>query len=154
MSARRDKGFTVVELMVAVLAAGVLAITLSSLLFYAYKGWKAVRAYSEMERDGSLAMRTLSRVVREASSNDIMNVSSSDLIVSNVDNVVEHRFFQSGGSVVYTRGGASMDLVQAGVTEFFCSAVTSNNQITMILNLNEPTSEAEMSITNVVTLRN
>lgn len=156
MNTRRHNGFTLVELMVGMLAASVLAITIGSMLFYAYMGWRATRAVSEMERDGSLAMHTMSRVIRGAALRDIKFKSFpyDKVVISNVNNSVEQSFYSSGSSLIYTNRPDGMTLVQDLVTGFVCVQGSSTNQVKVELYLFEPTAKASMVMTKVITLRN
>ena len=142
------------ELMVGILAASILAITIGAMLYYSYSGLRKMRALAEMERDGSLAMRTMSRVIRGASSNNIRNVSSSSVIVSNVNGITAQSFTLSSGKLVYTGGmGGAMDLAQTDVAVFNCTPVSTNNQVRVVLTLTN-TAYVTMSMTNIITLRN
>jgi prepilin-type N-terminal cleavage/methylation domain-containing protein len=66
-----NAGFTMVELMVALAAASILAITAGTTLVYSYSGWYRNNAALELQRDATLAMYRLSRAVRGASAADV-----------------------------------------------------------------------------------
>ena len=146
-------GFTIVELVAGVTAAAVLAITFGVVLVYGYRGWKNLHAMAEMERDATLTMRTISRVLRGAQTNDI-RTANDWLIVSNVNGVSEQAFRLSSGRLVYTSNGlAGMNLAQADVAEFSCTPVT-DGSLVVRLTLSNEAANVQMSLSNVVTLRN
>ncbi|MBA7687323.1 hypothetical protein ES703_95784 [subsurface metagenome] len=66
-----NAGFTIVELIIALAAASILAITAGITLVYGYSGWRRNNAAVELQRDATLAMYRLSRVVRGASASDV-----------------------------------------------------------------------------------
>lgn len=147
------RGFTIVELVAGVMAAAVLAVTFGVVLVYGYRGWKNLQTMAEMERDATLAMRTISRAARCAQTNDI-RVANGLLIVSNANGVAEQAFRLSGARLSYASNGLpGMDLVQADVVAFRCTPV-SGGSIMVVLALSNEAANAQMSMSNVVTLRN
>jgi len=74
-------GFTIVELLAGMVAASVLAIAVGSVLFYAYRGWTVSSESVDMQRDGTIAMLTLSKRIRAAVPSGV-SVSGSDLSIA------------------------------------------------------------------------
>lgn len=147
-------GTTVVEVMVGVVAAAMLLLTLGSMLFYSYRGWRIMQSAAEMERDGALAMRTLCRVFRSGSGTNVWVVSPSSVTVSNASDIAAQSFYLTQARLVYAVDDVPrLDLVRTGVVEFACSAVISNG-VTLVLRLNEPLGGTTMAMTNRVALRN
>jgi hypothetical protein len=140
MGADRKMGLTIVELMVGMVAASVLALTVGAIMYYSYRGWASVQSVGNMERDGALAMQAVAKEVRGAASSNVVAVAS--------------RFAKVGDVLRYTRAGVSMDLVRQGVQSFTNIVSASSNQVTVVLNLREPTAGVTMSMTNVVMVRN
>ncbi|MEI6148828.1 MAG: hypothetical protein WCS01_06995 [bacterium] len=140
MRAGRKTGLTIVELMVGMVAASVLALTVGAIMYYSYRGWASVQAVGNMERDGALAMQTVANAVRGAASSNLTSVAA--------------QFAKQGDKLRYTRAGVSMDLVRQGVQSFTNTISASSNQVTVVLNIREPTSGVSMIMTNVVTTRN
>lgn len=137
---RSKAAFTLVELIAAMASAAVLAVVMGAMMWYSYSGWRSMQAIGEMERDGSLAMRTMDAVIRGGTSTNPA--------------AVMNRFAKSGGRLVYTPGsGGTMDLVQAGVTGFSC-VTSANNKVSVGLRLLEPGANVTMSFSNTITLRN
>ncbi len=66
-----NAGFTIIELMIALVAASILAITAGITLVYGHSGWRRNNAAMELQRDATLAMYRLSRAVRGASAADV-----------------------------------------------------------------------------------
>lgn len=66
-----NAGFTMVELLVALAATSILAITAGITLVYGYSGWCRNNAAVELQREATLAMYRLSRAVRGASAADV-----------------------------------------------------------------------------------
>jgi prepilin-type N-terminal cleavage/methylation domain-containing protein len=146
-------GFTLIELIAGSVAAAVLALTLGTITVYAYRSWTSMQKVAELERDGSLAMRTISRVVRGAQSNAVQTVGGG-LIVSNVNAIAEHAFRLSGDRLTYSTNGVSvMNLVQSDASVFSCTPVE-NGRMTVVLTLRNEAANVMMSMSNVITLRN
>lgn len=98
MNARQQIGFTLVELLIGMVAASVLALTAGSLLANTYRGWVRSLALADLERDGMVAVSAINYAVRGASTNGLVygvgiltvsgtvvnafSVSSSNLIVN------------------------------------------------------------------------
>ncbi|MBU0676586.1 MAG: hypothetical protein KJ626_00585 [Verrucomicrobia bacterium] len=60
-------GFSMIEFVVATLAAAVLALTAGSMLYYGYLTWVKNSEAVEVQRDATAALRMISEHVREAS---------------------------------------------------------------------------------------
>lgn len=66
MKKNSQKGFSLVELMIGIVAASVLALTAGALLGSIYKGWARSVAMADMERDAAVALHSLDLAVRGA----------------------------------------------------------------------------------------
>jgi type II secretory pathway component PulJ len=137
MKAESNIGFTVVELMVAMVSAAIIGLTIAVVVYAAYSGLAKTRAMAELERDGSLAMRKLSREIRKAARTNLT--------------VEVARFVSTGGQLRYPDANG-MILIQQGVQSFAASIGT--NQVTVVLSLMEPKSGMTMVMTNNITARN
>ena len=136
MKGNRENGFTIAELLVGMIAFSILAITIGAMIILAIQGWTRMRAMGDMERDGSLAMQTMTRVIRQAS-------------VTNWSTTVA-QFTRSGDSLRYK----NMNLVREGVRTFTNSVNLSTNKVTVVLILSNSTANATMNLSNTITLRN
>ena len=79
-----NAGFTLVELIITLAAASILAITAGMTLVYGYSGWCRNNAAVELQRDATLAMYRLSRAIREASASDV-TTSASQLTIQTTE---------------------------------------------------------------------
>ena len=59
-------GFTLVEMMMSMLAAAVLALVMGAMMFYATTWWKRTLVSVDMQRDMRASMDTLARLTRAA----------------------------------------------------------------------------------------
>lgn len=72
MKARRNEdGFTLVELMVGMLAASVLMLVVAAMLVFGWMGWRSSTDSVAMQRDAWIAMEELSREIRNSSLGEI-----------------------------------------------------------------------------------
>jgi prepilin-type N-terminal cleavage/methylation domain-containing protein len=69
------RGFTIVELMIAMLAGSILALTAGIVLFQGFTVLTRNRAAAELQRDGSIAVEMLQRKLRESTRSDIRLVT-------------------------------------------------------------------------------
>lgn len=119
----RCSGFSLVELMVAMVAVAVMALTVGSVLYYAWVGWSRGRDSVKMQRDVSLAMRMLAKEIRASNPADV-EVGSS-LKCSNAT------FSMSDDRLIY-RG---MNLIEEGLNDFSSSATPSNVTVKLSVNI-------------------
>jgi prepilin-type N-terminal cleavage/methylation domain-containing protein len=61
-------GFTVVELLAAMMAGSILALTVGIVLVHGFAAWRANCQTVDLQREGSLAMKALGRAIRESPS--------------------------------------------------------------------------------------
>ena len=136
------------------LCASILVLTMAILLYLNYSGWAQLQDLAEMQRDGSLAMNTLTDVLRGGSAtNLIWNGSNAYLVVNTPDNAEGWRFTQTNDRLVYARSGVSnMDLVRKGLTSFTC--VLTSTDVVVRLNLTDSSLNASMNLTNTIHPRN
>lgn len=63
---RRHGGFTLVELLVGIMSFSILALVIGGMLVFAFSSWRYNNREVEIQRDASLAMETIARLIREA----------------------------------------------------------------------------------------
>jgi len=147
----RTQGFTIVELMVGALAGAVIAITVGTMLFYAYLAWSRHTNAVELQRDGSIAVDMITRKVRQVAVGDV-SIGPGLLIISN--NVGESQFAESGNDLVWdpdtTSGGDEYTVISGNLTEFTPSKM--DNGIKVILDLQN--NDERMKIDTVIAPRN
>ena len=148
MSTRSQFGFSVVEVMVGIMAASILSITIGLMLFYSYQGWRRMQEAAEMQRDASLAMSTMASAIRGGWTNaDVWSPSTSELKISNTNRPV-FRFKKNGNSLVYTiNNGAGMVMATNSVSVFTCTTAL-NHSVQVVLNLTNTL--MNMNMTNTI----
>jgi type II secretory pathway pseudopilin PulG len=98
---RKRRGFTLVELLAAMLGAGMLALTAGVMIVFVYRGWRDSNAAVEMQRDGMVAMVAMNKCLRETSSGRVTLGLGQITVVSTNPTLHTMRFYQSGGSLLY-----------------------------------------------------
>jgi prepilin-type N-terminal cleavage/methylation domain-containing protein len=71
MKRKNTAGFTLMELMVGMLAMAIMALTVGSLLVYGWKSWRSTSESIQMQRNAMVSMRILEHRIRNASMADI-----------------------------------------------------------------------------------
>lgn len=83
MSFKKSKhGFSLIELMVVMLAFSVLILIVGSVLVYTWKGWKNYSEYVALQRDAMLAIRMVEKEIRNSNIDEISG-DSAGLYFSN-----------------------------------------------------------------------
>ncbi|VGO17545.1 hypothetical protein PDESU_06142 [Pontiella desulfatans] len=67
----KRSGFSLVEMMVAILASSILALTVGSILYFSWMAWMQHNDSVSMQRDVSLTMKLIADEVRETPIEDI-----------------------------------------------------------------------------------
>ncbi len=104
----KKKGFTLVEMMVAMLAGVVLALTAGSMLVFGYTAWIDHTNSIKMQNDASLSMRVIGREIRESSVGDISYTAnglafSTNAVRTNATSIVvlgNQLIFQPSGFIL------------------------------------------------------
>lgn len=76
---KKEKGFTIVELMVGIIITSVLVLTIGSMLFYTYVSWFKNCDAVELQRDATIAMDMIARSIRPRT---ILQISASGPILT------------------------------------------------------------------------
>ena len=85
---RKNRGFTSVEILVAVVSAAILATMAGTMLAYGYKSWRQNSIAVELQRDATAAMEMLSWKVRATSSSRV-TVTTNEVVIQPVDVLVD-----------------------------------------------------------------
>jgi Tfp pilus assembly protein PilW len=151
---QRRAGLTMVEVTVGLLSVAVLGVTMGAILYFNYRGWTQMQMVADMQRDGALAMNTLTRVIRGGTATNMLwGGSNTYLSVKDTNNVEGWRFTKTGDRLVYTmRGGAGLDLVRKGVAGFTCNLSSTN--VGVWLNLTDSSLNTGLQFTNTIFPRN
>ncbi len=103
---KKTRGFTVVEMLVSMLAFSILVLSIGLMLVYSWRGWRYSNESITMQRDASLAFKVITREIRGSS---ITNMTfSADQIGFTAAGV---RASTGAESIYRTEGG---DLVHQG----------------------------------------
>ncbi|MHC4482766.1 MAG: hypothetical protein ACYSW4_04380, partial [Planctomycetota bacterium] len=94
---KNRKGFTVIELMIAVVFLGIVVFGVGIVVADSHKGYNTMytRIYSDVVADGHIARRTFDSIIRKASSENIQ--------VAEDGSWVEVRFYQDSESTELDR---------------------------------------------------
>jgi Tfp pilus assembly protein PilW len=91
-------GFTIMELMVGILAMAIIALAVGSMLVYGWNGWRRNMESIEMQRNAMVAMHVLEQRIRNAAMDDIGGFGSQTLTFTDDPNFSASEF--SEGSFV------------------------------------------------------
>lgn len=98
ISPPRRSGFSLIELLIASVAASVLALTAGTMLVYAWMSWRDVQEGIEMQRDASLALSWMRNRVW-AAGDDEVTVSGNALYIQTESGL--SGIFQRNADLVY-----------------------------------------------------
>lgn len=140
---KSKSGFSLIELLLAAVATAILALTVGSLLYFGWLGWHRDNASVDMQRDTSLAMRTMEREIHGATSLEVPSASTLDC--TNPSNTV--RFVKSGADLdMEVDGTFEMHLIRGVVDSFSPTVDAVNGSVKIQLQLaagNDPSSVEE-----------
>jgi Tfp pilus assembly protein PilW len=97
----KRNGFTLVELMVALVSGAVLAIIVSLILFMTYRSWRTDNEYARLRRDTALAVQLMAKEIRISSYNGITTNANSLICPTNA---------MHGRRTVFTRSPTTNNL--------------------------------------------
>jgi hypothetical protein len=101
------------------IAAAILAVIVSVVLFYGYTAWNKNSSFLELQRDGTLAMQTLSKSLRQGSATGVNLSQPGQIVVSNLNTTTLTSFYQQGGSLIcnpaVNNNGVAFSLVRGWV---------------------------------------
>jgi len=124
------RGFTLVELMVAGVAASILALAMSLVLVMVFRALRTNNDYARLRRDMALAVDWMARDLREASyrisPREGLSFAENRLTVSNNTvraDITEYRRDAAAGSLVrFVNGAAQGPVVMEGLQRFHVEA--------------------------------
>jgi len=79
----RKAGFTVVELMIGMIASAMFALAAGALLFYFWAGWRNSVESIAMQRDAMVALRVIEHRIRNARPSDVGGLGSYTITFAN-----------------------------------------------------------------------
>jgi len=144
-----NAGFTMIEMLVALAAASILAITAGITLVYSHSGWRRNNAAMELQRDATLAMYRLSRAVRGASANDVTTPLAGQSAERLTIQTTEFRV--DGDHLLYDPdtgiGGDEVVIVDGRLKTFTVTSLSTGIGVSIILELQNENGN-EITITN------
>jgi type II secretory pathway pseudopilin PulG len=132
-------GFTIVELLIGVSAAAILAVAAGVLLESAFRGSARAKAAVEMEQDAAVAIHTIELAIRSASNTVTGEVGVDRLKVRTPSGAIRAFTVQTSNgrrSLVYNPndpGGASMVLVDRRLGSFVSATTGKVVRVSMTL---------------------
>jgi prepilin-type N-terminal cleavage/methylation domain-containing protein len=152
-AAHQRRAFTLVELLVGMLAGSVLAVTAGLLLYYGYGEWRRNREGVAMQQDGRVAMEVIGRAVRAAATAQVA-VVAGELHLTNA--ACASRFRAAGGDLLHDPNlavaGDERPLVSGRLLAFGVSNTLRGVQVTLQLRCASGTHN--QTIQEVFTCRN
>ena len=152
MKSEGTAGFTLVELLIGVVAAAVLALTAGLMLVNTYQGWARGQGVVELERDAALAIQTLAVATRGACYTNTTPVTGTDTLVVTVPGNTVRTFSVQGRSLIYSHNGGSMIVVSnrlAATKGFVSSYDSAARTITVTLALYDQVTGLGMTVSNM-----
>ena len=148
-SASIENGFSLVELMVGMLAAAIIALTAGAMLYYGFRSLGETSTAVELQRDGTLAMRSILTALREASGTNVTVAGGSQISISLADRVA---FFEQRDNDLffdYDTGSAGNEalLVEGTLDRLTATYRTNKIDIEIVLGDGENTAEMNGSVT-------
>jgi len=145
------QGFTLVEVMVAIVSGAVLAITAGSMLCFTYLGWQRSNTAVAVQRDAAMAVELLSHSLRRAAAIDV-TVTPSRITIAGPTATEE--FSVNGSDFVYdpdvATSGDEETIIPGRVARFVARAYTEGLSFMLVLADGNETTR----IDKVVTYRN
>jgi len=167
MKTKEQTGFTIVEVLIGMIAAAVLALAAGTMLASTYRGWFRSLAVADMERDAALAIHTLDLAVRFASNTVSGGVGVDILKVAIPSNGIVRAFSTTGvsprKSLWYYRNwnnepASKMAVVTNRLDSFHTTVTAGVVRVTMTLSgidQNNEDTGVRMGITNMcIRMRN
>lgn len=125
-------GLTLIELMLTVVASGIVFITVALILMMAFWTWRTNNAYADLRRNAALAAYMMTQDVRESSYDGLSGGAGLLTVESAVTNQTS-TYTQIGETLIYTSGTDTLLIIPEGVQNF--SALKQNDGVELTLEL-------------------
>lgn len=146
-----SQGFSLAEVMVALVSGSILALTAGSMLFYTYLGWRRSGQAVEIQRDASVAVALLSHSLRRTAA---VNVTVAGSRITIVRPTVTEEFSVSGQDLIHdpdtSTAGDEQTIIFGRVVSFVPTAYTEG--LSFVLDLAD--GPETIRIDKVLTYRN
>ncbi|MQY69997.1 MAG: prepilin-type N-terminal cleavage/methylation domain-containing protein [Firmicutes bacterium] len=151
MVRNKTSGFTLIELMIAMIVAGIGILAVSWVLLLNQRSWKEGNAKLELQRDTYLAMLTIEYELRPASFADVTTSDSTLIIDKNIDK----KFFLQSGDLRFQKSSSDdSTLVVKGDPGSAFDADISNDVDVVNINFTLVRGNLQSSVTTSVKPRN
>ncbi len=146
-----NAGFTMVELLVALVAASILAITAGITLVYGYSAWCRNNVAVELQREATLAMYRLSLAIRGASTTDVTTPlagqSAEQLTIRSTEFRVneKHLLYDPNTGI----DGDEVVIVDGRLKTFTVTNLSTGTGVSIVLDLQNETGD-EIAITSAI----
>jgi Tfp pilus assembly protein PilW len=144
---KKKVGFTLVELMIAMVSSAILALIVALILFMSYREWRADNEYARLRRDAAFAVQIMAKDIRNSSYSNITEAINNSLKLSiNAVHSNSTAFARTSASnLTYSINGTSQgQLITKGLKVF--NPQPTNNGV--LLNLVLVNTDGDISITN------
>ena len=118
------KGFTIVEVILSMLAFGIMALTVGTVMLSSWSNWRDFREAIAMQRDAMIAMKIMATEIRNSNINEISG--DSDGLDFSVNGTRDNAFVFNKSDIAFSSG---VELNQWDRPDIFSSS--SNNYVTV-----------------------
>lgn len=143
----KRNGFTLVELMIAMISGAVLAGIVSLILYMTHLSWRTDNEYARLRRDTAFAMQLMAKEIRSSSFSGITTNSTRLTLSANAFRPNVTRFERSADTLTYYINGISQgQLITKGLS-FFEPKLNQTNQ-SVLVKLVLANTDGSIAITN------
>ena len=128
-------GFTLVEMMVTMVAAGILALTAGSMLLMVFRTWRMNEDAIAMQTESSLAMKLMAKHIRHAGVGEIEIYPNEIRFAANSAIPTACAVFQQDDDLMCRTPDSQFALVDGRVEEFTAVALPARNGVELTLRL-------------------
>lgn len=128
------QGFSLVELLVAMLATAILALTVSLLLYMPFRTMRTNNEYARIRRDMAFAIQIMAKDIRAAHHGDFINTSTfsadnqvalpSNVAAGRLDKIEFKRNAAEGSLIRYVNDAARLTVIPEGLSRFHSDVLT------------------------------
>ncbi|HNX52124.1 MAG TPA: prepilin-type N-terminal cleavage/methylation domain-containing protein [Pontiellaceae bacterium] len=146
MKTDRQKGVTLIELMVTIAAASILMLMVALILMMAFQSWRINNAYADLRRDAALAFVRMVKDVREADYTGLTAGNPLTLPSAVTNKTVLYNQPTGGKTLLYSDGSGSSIIIPDNVRVF--TSVKQDDGV--LLSLELANTNFNIAITNEV----
>jgi Tfp pilus assembly protein PilW len=124
MKQTAKKGFTIIELMMGMVASTIVAIAVGAMLYYGWSAWRKNMEASAMQRDAMIAMKIMENRIRNSALDEI-GWNASQITFANFQNFTSSEIAPDPG-VKIKSGSFSVDTNAYGGVQVSFALVTAS----------------------------